>query len=186
MTYTLDELPSNSHTILPQFIADVFNTGSSSEDCFSLANQPFCVNTRTGNFHDAELTTGNAYTGNYVLADGREGNLYFGPFPVPQDSSTNPGLAVTVTKGGMFVIPTPSANNAEKTEQQPIDAPTVVKNFPTQATDTPKTAMTDGSGETTDGVTVPGGAGRAELGWGVGMWIMVTMLSASMVGAFML
>lgn len=146
--------------------------GNSSEACLSLSNIPFCINTSTGNFHNADLTTGNGFTGEYVLADGREGNLYYGPFPTPEGSSTGPQATVTVKKGGI-------AN-----DQKATGTPTAAINGPTKSVMDASGGTSGGSGVMTDEVKVPGGAGRAELGLRMGMSMMVTMFGSSIFGAF--
>ncbi len=66
---------------------------ATAEVCASIQGSPFCYNAATGDFHDAEGTTGNLITGDYVLADGRRGNIYNGPTPVP--TGTEAGAATT-------------------------------------------------------------------------------------------
>lgn len=168
------------------------HTGNSSEACLSIVHLPFCINTQTGDTRDADGTTGNAITGNYVLADGQEGNLYHGPFPTPKTGSTIP--EATATRGGTGIIATTargildeteSATAADVNEQVATDAPTAT-NIPNTSITDGSGARTGGSGVNTGGEIVPGGAGRAGLGMGIGMWIMVTMLGASVFGAFLL
>lgn len=91
----------------------------------------------------------------------------------------------TITKGGIFGIAT--------AQQEATDAPTVAISFLTQPTNAPAKSMSDGSGATTggsgvktDAAAVPGGAGRAELRLGMGMWIVVMIFSASIAGALVL
>ena len=107
---------------------------------------------------------------------------------MPGDSSTVPQAAVTVKNGGIFGIATAAT---DVNEQKATAAPTVAINVPTQAINAPTKSVTDGSvgktggsGVTTDAVKVPGGAGRAELGLGMGMWIMVTVFGSSILGTF--
>ena len=118
-----------------------------------------------------------------MLADGREGNLYFGPFPMPEDSSTVPQATVAVKNGGIFGITTAAT---DVNGQKATAAPTVVINAPTKSVTDGSRGTTGGSGVTTDVVKVPGGAGRAEVGLGMGMWIMVTVFGPSILGTFVL
>ena len=151
--------------------------GNSSEACLSLLSIPFCINTQTGKFHNADLTTGNGFTGDYVLADGREGNLYYGPFPTPDGSSTGPQATVTVNDSANFGIATAATDiNDQKATGAPI-------NVPTKSVTDGSGGSSGGSGVTTDAGKVPGGAGRAELGLRMGMWIVVTMFGSSILGA---
>lgn len=116
-----------------------------------------------------------------MLADGRKGNLYFGPFPTPEDPSAGSRATVTAANGGIFGIATAATNG---NDQKATGAPNVAINAPTKSVTDGSGVTSGGSGVTTDAVNVPGGAGRAELGSGMGMWIMVPIFGANMLGFF--
>ncbi|PKS13137.1 hypothetical protein jhhlp_000479 [Lomentospora prolificans] len=60
---------------------------SKTETCVSLEDGVFCLNMDSGDFHDADGTTGNLVSGDYTLPDGRSGNLFNGPTPMPTGTS---------------------------------------------------------------------------------------------------